>query len=186
MKVIKTKIEGLLIVEPQILGDERGYFFEAYSEQKFKENGIKNHFVQDNEALSKYGVVRGLHYQLNPHCQAKLIRVLQGRVLDVAVDLRKDSPTYLQWESIELSGENKRQFLVPRGFAHGYSVLEEDTIFLYKCDNLYNKPSERGIHPLDETLGIDWGIPKDKILLSEKDLQSPSLKDADFDFSMYD
>jgi dTDP-4-dehydrorhamnose 3,5-epimerase len=182
VKVIKTEIPGLLIVEPNIFKDDRGYFMETYNHQTFNNEGVANEFVQDNEALSSYGVIRGLHYQLAPYSQAKLVRVIKGRVLDVAVDLRKDSPTYLKWMSIELSGENKRQFLVPRGFAHGYSVLEDNTLFAYKCDNLYNKEAERSIHPLDETLNIDWGIPKDKMLLSPKDLANPFLNEAEHNF----
>ncbi len=176
MKVIETKIQGLLIIEPTVFDDERGYFFEAYNEKTFKENGIDNHFVQDNEAKSSYGVVRGLHFQKGEFAQAKLVRVTQGRVLDVAVDLRPDSPTFLEWVSVELSAENKRQFLVPRGFAHGYSVLEDDTVFNYKCDNAYNKDSEGAIYLLDKDLNIDWQVPEDKMILSEKDRKSASLK----------
>ena len=182
MKVIKTKIKGLLIIEPNIFKDDRGYFFETYNQKLYQENGINNNFIQDNEAFSSYGVVRGLHYQKGEYAQAKLVRVIQGSVFDVAVDLRKDSPTYLQWFGVELSAENKRQFLVPRGFAHGYSVLEDNTIFVYKCDNFYNKESEGGITPLDETLSIDWKIPQNKILLSDKDLNNPKLDKADYWF----
>lgn len=182
MKLIKTEIPDLLIIEPSIFRDDRGYFMESYNQQTYLREGIKNDFVQDNEALSSYGVIRGLHYQLAPYSQSKLVRVIAGRVLDIAVDLRKNSPTYLKWLAVELTAENKTQFLVPRGFAHGYSVLEDHTIFAYKCDNLYNKEAERSIHPLDETLNIDWGIPKDKMLLSPKDLANPFLKDSEHNF----
>ncbi len=182
MNIIKTAIPDLLIIEPRIFRDYRGYFMETYNQQTHQKEGLTHNFVQDNEALSSYGVIRGLHYQLAPHAQAKLVRVISGRVLDVAVDLRKNSPTYLKWMSIELSAENKKQFLVPRGFAHGYSVLEDHTVFAYKCDNLYHKESERSIHPLDETLNIDWGIPKDKMLLSPKDLANPFLNEAEYHF----
>jgi dTDP-4-dehydrorhamnose 3,5-epimerase len=182
VKLIKTEIPDLLIIEPSIFRDDRGYFMESYNQQTYLREGIKNDFVQDNEALSSYGVIRGLHYQLAPYSQSKLVRVIAGRVLDIAVDLRKNSPTYLKWLAVELTAENKTQFLVPRGFAHGYSVLEDHTIFAYKCDNLYNKEAERSIHPLDETLNIDWGIPKDKMLLSPKDLANPFLKDSEHNF----
>ncbi len=182
MKIIKTKIPDLLILEPNVFEDDRGYFFETYNENNYQKEGILNKFIQDNEAYSSVGVIRGLHYQLAPYSQAKLVRVVKGRVLDVAVDLRKESPTYLQWIGVELSGENKRQFLVPRGFAHGYSVLENDTIFVYKCDNLYTKEAERAINPLDKTLNIDWKLPKEQLIFSEKDLKSPSLEDAEHNF----
>jgi len=182
MNIIETGIKDLLIIEPRVFKDDRGYFFESYNQNLYKDKGITNNFIQDNEAFSSYGVVRGLHYQKGEYSQAKLVRVVQGKVFDVAVDLRKDSPTYLQWFGVELSAENKRQFLVPRGFAHGYSVLEDNTIFVYKCDNLYNKESEGGIYPLDETLNIDWKIPSNKMLLSDKDINNPKLDKADFLF----
>lgn len=182
MKIIETKISGLLIIEPSVFSDDRGYFLESYNQKTYQNFGIDNLFIQDNEALSSYGVVRGLHFQQNPHSQAKLVRVIKGKVYDVAVDLRSESPTYLEWVGIELSGENKKQFLVPRGFAHGYSVLEDDTIFSYKCDNFYEKESEGSINPLDKTLNVDWKIPAEKINLSAKDKISPSLKDAKFSF----
>ncbi len=182
MKIIKTKIPDLLIIEPKVFNDDRGYFFESYNENNFKAQGIENEFVQDNEAFSSMGVIRGLHYQLAPYAQAKLVRVISGRVYDVAVDLRKKSPTYLQWVGIELSAENKKQFLVPRGFAHGYSVLEDNTIFVYKCDNLYHQESERSINPLDKTLNIDWQISKEKLLFSPKDLENPFLEQAEHNF----
>ena len=182
MKIIKTDIPDLLIIEPNVFKDDRGYFFETYNETNFHKLGIKNQFVQDNESLSSYGVIRGLHYQLGDYAQAKLVRVVTGRVFDVAVDLRKNSPTYLKWVGVELSAENKRQFLVPRGFAHGYSVLEDHTTFVYKCDNIYNKEAERSIHPLDETLNIDWGIPLKDHLFSPKDMENPKLDKAEFNF----
>ena len=182
MKIIKTKIPDLLILEPNVFADDRGYFFETYNENNYQKEGILNKFIQDNEAYSSVGVIRGLHYQLAPYSQSKLVRVVKGRVLDVAVDLRKESPTYLQWVGVELSGENKRQFLVPRGFAHGYSVLENDTIFVYKCDNLYTKEAERAINPLDKTLNIDWKLPENQLLFSEKDLNSPALEQAEHNF----
>ncbi len=182
MKIIKTKIPDLLIIEPSVFSDDRGYFFETYNEERFNSEGINNKFIQDNEAFSSYGVIRGLHYQLAPYSQTKLVRVVKGSVFDVAVDLRKDSPTFKQWVGIELSAENKRQFLVPRGFAHGYSVLEDDTIFVYKCDNLYNKESERSIHPLDKSLNIDWKVPEDKLIFSAKDLENPTINKAEYNF----
>ena len=182
MKIIKTKIPDLLIIEPNVFADDRGYFFETYNEEKYKTEGINNSFVQDNEALSSYGVIRGLHYQLDPYAQAKLVRVVKGSVYDVAVDLRKNSPTYLEWVGVELSAQNKRQFIVPRGFAHGYSVLEDDTLFVYKCDNFYNKEAERSISPLDKTLNIDWKIPEDKLVFSPKDLENPFLDKAEYNF----
>jgi dTDP-4-dehydrorhamnose 3,5-epimerase len=182
MNIIKTKIPDLLIIEPTVFADDRGYFFETYNENNYNKEGINNTFIQDNEALSSYGVIRGLHYQLAPYAQAKLVRVVKGSVFDVAVDLRKNSPTFLQWFGIELSSENKRQFLVPRGFAHGYSVLENNTIFAYKCDNLYNKEMERSIHPLDKTLNIDWKVPEKELIFSPKDLKNPVLKEAEYNF----
>lgn len=182
MKIIKTKIPDLLIIEPDVYKDERGYFSETYNQEKFNKEGLLNAFVQDNEALSSFGVLRGLHYQLDPNAQAKLVRVVQGCVYDVAVDLRKNSPTFMQWLGVELSAENKRQFLVPRGFAHGYSVLEDHTLFIYKCDNLYKQSAERSIHPLDKTLNIDWQIPQDQLILSEKDRLNPSIDKAEFNF----
>jgi len=182
MNVIKTYIDGLVVIEPKVFKDDRGYFFESYNQDSYQKKGIKNIFIQDNEAFSSYGVVRGLHYQKGAYAQAKLVRVVQGSVFDVAVDLRKESPTYLKWFGIELSAENKRQFFVPRGFAHGYSVLEDNTIFVYKCDNFYHKEAEGGIMPLDKTLNIDWKIPQDKISLSDKDLNNPLLNEADFYF----
>ena len=182
MKIIKTGIPDLLIIEPDVFKDDRGYFFETYNENNFQKHGILNKFVQDNESLSSYGVIRGLHYQLGEYAQAKLVRVVTGRVFDIAVDLRKDSPTFLKSFGIELSADNKRQFLVPRGFAHGYSVLEDNTQFVYKCDNVYHKEMERSIHPLDKTLNIDWKIPAEDFLFSPKDLDNPILEKAEFNF----
>ena len=182
MNIIKTKIEGLLIVEPRVFKDERGYFFENYQIERYKSLGINADFIQDNEAYSTYGVVRGLHYQLGEFSQAKLVRVVKGRVLDVAVDLRKKSPTYGQWEGVELTEDNKRQFFVPRGFAHGYSVLSETAIFSYKCDNIYSPESERGLNLNDSKLNIDWGIPIDKQIISSKDVILPNFDKAEMNF----
>lgn len=171
MKRIETKIKGVVILEPQVFGDSRGYFFESFSQRIFEELVGKVGFVQDNESKSSYGVVRGLHYQLPPYTQAKLVRVVKGRVLDVAVDLRKGSETFGQHVAVELSEENKRQFFVPRGFAHGFSVLSEEAVFQYKCDNYYAPGQEGGIRFDDPALGIDWRIPREKMLLSDKDLK---------------
>lgn len=165
----KTHIEGLIVIDPKVWGDHRGYFFESYNEQVFKEAGINCHFVQDNQSMSGYGVLRGLHYQTGEHAQAKLVRVLAGEVLDVAVDLRPNSATYGQHYSILLSAENKKQFFIPRGFAHGFVVLSETAVFFYKCDNFYNKPSEGGIIFNDPNLSIDWKIPEKDVKLSGKD-----------------
>ena len=178
MPFIETGFPGLKIFEPRTFGDHRGYFLESFNENTFKEAGIDVRFVQDNESKSMYGVVRGLHYQLNPYAQAKLVRVIIGQVLDVVVDVRKGSPTYGQKYEIILSGENKKQLFIPRGFAHGFSVLEDNTIFSYKCDNFYNKESEGGILFTDPSLGIDWQVPADKMLVSDKDLNNPVLKDS--------
>lgn len=169
MPFIDTPIEGLKVFEPKVWGDERGYFFESYNENTFKEAGIDAQFVQDNQARSRYGVLRGLHYQVSPFAQAKLVRVLEGKVLDVVVDIREGSPTYGQSFSIELSAENKKQLFVPRGFAHGYVVLSETAEFFYKCDNFYSKAHEGSIIYNDPTLNIDWKIKPDKAILSEKD-----------------
>ena len=178
MPFIETGLPGLKIFEPRTFGDHRGYFLESFNENTFKEAGIDVRFVQDNESKSTYGVVRGLHYQLNPFAQAKLVRVIIGQVLDVVVDVRKGSPTYGQKYEIILSGENKKQLFIPRGFAHGFSVLEDNTIFSYKCDNFYNKESEGGILFTDPSLGIDWQVPADKMLVSDKDFHNPVLKDS--------
>ena len=177
MNFIKTEIDGVVIVEPRVFEDERGYFFESYNQEEFFKNGITNNFVQDNQSKSSYGVVRGLHCQLGEHAQAKLVRVLEGRVLDVAVDVRKGSKTFGKHVAVELSAENKRQLFIPRGFLHGFSVLSETAIFAYKCDNLYCKASEFGIAYNDEDIGVDWKVPEDKIITSEKDRLAHKLKD---------
>ena len=182
MEIIKTDIEGLLIIKPNVFEDNRGYFFESFNKQNFENNGLDYNFIQDNESKSSFGVVRGLHYQLAPYSQTKLVRVLKGKVLDVAVDLRKGSPTFGKWHSIELSEDNKFQFLIPQGFAHGFSVLSETAIFAYKCDNLYNKESERGINFNDKTLNIDWNISNENAIVSAKDKVLPCLNDADINF----
>jgi dTDP-4-dehydrorhamnose 3,5-epimerase len=177
MQFIRTKIEDVVIIEPVIHGDNRGYFIETYRHDKLEEFlGYKIDFVQDNESKSSRGVLRGLHYQLHPSAQTKLVRVIKGRVLDVAVDIRKNSPTFGEWISVELTDENKRQLLVPRGFAHGFVVLEDDTVFAYKVDNYYSPQNDRGIAFDDKDLGIDWGI--DKLKLSDKDKIQPKLKDT--------
>ena len=169
MNIITTEIEGLLILEPKVFGDERGYFFESFSQREFEEKVCKTVFVQDNESKSGYGVLRGLHFQKPPFEQAKLVRVVKGKVLDVAVDIREDSPTFGKHVSVELSEENKRQMFVPRGFAHGFVVLSEEDIFQYKCDNYYMPQAEGGILWNDPALNIDWKIPMEDVILSEKD-----------------
>src|SRR5574343_806109 len=174
MKFIETKLKGCFILEPKIIKDERGYFMESFNEKTFQEGvGQKVTFVQDNQSFSTKGVLRGLHYQCGEHAQAKLVRVLQGEVLDVAVDIRPDSPTFGQYESVVLSGENQRQFFVPRGFAHGFLVLSNTATFFYKCDNFYHKESEGGVLFSDPKLGIDWEFPSASLLISEKDQQLP-------------
>jgi dTDP-4-dehydrorhamnose 3,5-epimerase len=173
MPFITTDISGLLIFEPIVYKDERGHFFESYNEQTFHREGVTNRFVQDNQSFSTYGVIRGLHYQLDPHAQCKLVRVLRGKILDVAIDLRKSSPSYGKWISVELSADNRRQLLVPRGFAHGFSVLSETAEVSYKCDAFYHKESEGGIRFDDPELNIDWQVPVDKAIVSQKDLDLP-------------
>ena len=182
MQVLQTKIPGLLIIEPKVFKDQRGYFFESYSYRKYQKFGIENEFVQDNVSSSVRGVIRGLHYQLSPYAQGKLIQVLKGKVLDVVVDLRQGSPTFGEHLALELSDENHRQFFVPRGFAHGFSVLSEEVLFSYKCDNYYNKESERGINFNDSSLNIDWQIPESEIIVSPKDQALPSLEEAEKNF----
>ncbi len=184
MEFIKTPFEGLFLIQPKVFQDSRGYFFESYTQRLFDEAGLPSDWVQDNQSSSAFGVIRGLHYQLNPFAQSKLVRVLQGTILDVVVDIRRGSPTYRQAYSVELSAENKTQILVPRGFAHGFSVQSETAVVLYKCDNYYNKSSEAGITYNDPALGIDWKIPAGREIVSEKDLQLPSLADSvtNFDF----
>ncbi|PHR73293.1 MAG: dTDP-4-dehydrorhamnose 3,5-epimerase [Lutibacter sp.] len=179
MKIIETKLKGCFIIEPIVFKDDRGYFYETFNKQKFKElTGQTVDFVQDNESFSSKGVLRGLHYQEGEFAQAKLVRVAQGSILDVAVDLRKDSPTFGEHISIEISSENKKQLFVPRGFAHGFVVLSETVLFLYKCDNFYNKQSERGIIYNDKTLNIDWKIPKNQLIISSKDIILETLEKA--------
>ncbi len=179
MKVIRTEIEGLAIIEPGVFEDSRGYFFESFSERDFSEQVAPVRFVQDNESRSSYGVVRGLHFQKPPHTQAKLVRVVKGRVLDVAVDLRTGSPTYGKYHAVELTEENRRQFFIPKGFAHGFSVLSDTAVFQYKCDEYYAPLSEGSVLWNDPEIGVDWGIPVEDVILSEKDSVSPLLKDLD-------
>ena len=185
MNKIKSNIDEVVIIEPQIHSDSRGYFFESFNQKEFEEKVCKTTFVQDNESKSSFGVPRGLHFQKPPFAQSKLVRVVKGAVLDVAVDIRTGSPTFGQHVSIELTEDNHRQFFIPRGFAHGFSVLSEEVIFQYKCDNLYAPQYEGAIAWDDPDLGIDWHIPKDKMLLSEKDKTHPRLKEAEwlFDYS---
>lgn len=178
MQFTTCDIPGLIIIEPKIFGDSRGYFFEAYNESVFKKNGITCDFVQDNQSQSSFGVIRGLHFQMNPHAQAKLLRVLAGKILDVAVDIRKGSPTYGKYFGIELSAENKKQLFIPAGFAHGFSVLSETAEVLYKCDSFYNKESESGIRFDDPEIGIDWKVDPSKANVSEKDNILPLFKDC--------
>lgn len=182
MKFVETEIKDLFIIEPKIWKDDRGYFFESYNKQSFDDAGIQVNFVQDNQSLSQKGTLRGLHAQANPHAQGKLVRVIQGRVLDIAVDIRKGSATYGQYESVELSGENNRMLWIPPGFLHGFVTLENDTIFAYKVSGLYNKASEFGVIWNDPDLNIDWGIAKDEVILSEKDKTLPLFKDLDSSF----
>lgn len=186
MEIIRTAIDGVVIIEPRIFRDARGYFFESFSQREFDEKVRPVRFVQDNESMSSYGVMRGLHFQRPPYTQSKLVRVVKGAVLDVAVDIRKGSPTYGQHVAVELTEENHRQFFVPRGFAHGFAVLSETAVFQYKCDNFYAPEADGGISILDDTLGIDWRIPVQQAVLSEKDIRHACLKDFDspFDFDM--
>lgn len=186
MNIISTHIPGVVIIEPRLFKDDRGYFFESFSERDFNAQVREVKFVQDNESMSSYGVMRGLHFQRPPYTQSKLVRCVKGAVLDVAVDIRKGSPTYGQHVAVELTEENHRQFFVPRGFAHGFAVLSETAIFQYKCDNFYHPEADGGISILDDSLGIDWRIPTDHAILSEKDTKHPLLKDFDspFDFNV--
>ncbi len=185
MDIIKTSIEGVVILEPRLFKDARGYFFESFSQREFNEKVRPIRFVQDNESKSSYGVVRGLHFQRPPYAQSKLVRVIKGAVLDVAVDIRKGSPTFGQHVAVELSEENHRQLFIPRGFAHGFSVLTDEVIFQYKCDNYYAPQSEGAVAWDDVDLGIDWKIPFERVLLSEKDKHHPRLSDAEnlFDYN---
>ena len=182
MEVIKTAIEGVFIIEPRLFKDDRGYFFESFSQREFNEKVRKVNFVQDNESKSSYGVLRGLHFQKPPYAQSKLVRVIKGAVLDVAVDIRKGSPTFGKYVSVELTEDNHRQFFIPRGFAHGFVVLSETAVFQYKCDNFYAPQHDGGISILDESLGICWRMPTGKAILSEKDTKHPLLKDFESPF----
>lgn len=182
MEVIKTAIEGVVIIESKIFKDSRGYFFEAFSQREFEEKVRKINFVQDNESMSTYGVIRGLHFQHPPFAQSKLVRCVKGKVLDVVVDIRKGSPTYGQHVAVELSEDNHRQVFIPRGFAHGFAVLSDTAIFHYKCDNFYAPEADGGISIKDSSLGIDWQIPVDKAILSAKDIKNLCLKDFDSPF----
>lgn len=195
MEMIKTAIDGAMIIEPRVFEDARGYFFESFSDRDFNEqlqakseyfrkNGAHITFVQDNESMSSYGVMRGLHFQRPPFTQSKLVRVVQGAVLDVAVDIRKGSPTFGQHVAVELTDKNRRQFFVPRGFAHGFAVLSETAVFQYKCDQFYAPQADAGISILDDSLGIDWRIPTERALLSEKDTKHALLCDFDSPFSI--
>ena len=179
MKVTKTAIEGVFIIEPVVFEDERGYFFESYNQADLKRQGSDYNFIQDTQSKSRYGTIRGIHFQKGEFSQAKLVRVLEGTVLDVAVDLRKNSPTFGQHIAVELSAENKRQLMIPRGFGHGFSVLSDTAVFAYKCDNVYNKASESGILYNDPALNIDWKIDIDKAILSEKDKNNPLLEEVE-------
>ena len=183
MEIIKTGIEGLLILEPRIFKDTRGYFFESFSQREFEEKVGPVHFVQDNESMSTYGVMRGLHFQRPPFTQSKLVRCVKGAVLDVAVDIRKGSPTYGQHVAVELTADNHRQFFIPKGFAHGFAVLSETAVFQYKCDEFYHPEADAGISILDESLGIDWRIPMDKAILSDKDTRHGMLADFQSPFT---
>lgn len=179
MKAIPTKLEGCFIIEPNVIHDERGYFMETFNEKRFEaETGMSVHFVQDNQSYSTKGVLRGLHYQSGDHAQAKLVRVLEGEVLDVAVDIRPGSKTFGEHVAITLSSQDKRQFFIPRGFAHGFLVLSDTATFFYKCDNFYNKESEGGIMYNDSSLGIDWTMPQSELIISEKDKLQPTLENA--------
>jgi dTDP-4-dehydrorhamnose 3,5-epimerase len=182
MPFINTDIPGLLVFEPKVFEDSRGYFFESYNEKIFGNEGIDTKFVQDNQSSSSYGVIRGLHYQLLPHAQTKLVRVLQGKILDIAVDIRKGSPMYGKSFAIKLSAENKKQLFIPPGFAHGFSVLSKTAVVMYKCDSFYNKESEAGIIYNDPELDIDWMIPADKAIVSEKDTVLPSMANCKTNF----
>ncbi len=183
MNVIKTEIEGVVIIEPTVFGDDRGYFYESFSQAEFEQKVCKTNFVQDNQSYSKYGVLRGLHFQKAPYAQSKLVRVVKGKVLDVAVDIRKGSPTYGKHVAVELSDENHRQLFVPRGFAHGFVVFSDEAIFQYKCDNFYSKESEGAIMWNDPNIGIDWGISESEAILSEKDKVNSSFTDFDSPFN---
>ena len=184
MEIIKTNIDSVIMIEPKVFGDSRGYFFESFNAREFREKtGLDVTFVQDNESMSSYGVMRGLHFQRPPYTQSKLVRCVKGRVLDVAVDIRKGSPSYGQHVAVELTEENHRQCFIPKGFAHGFAVLSETAVFQYKCDNFYAPQADGGISILDSSLGIDWRVPTDQALLSEKDTRHPLLKDFETPFT---
>ena len=180
MNYIETEVDGVWLIEPKVFCDERGYFMEAFKEEEFKAHVGDVHFIQDNESKSSFGVLRGLHYQKGEHCQAKLVRVIKGRVLDVAVDLRQSSPTFGKYVSVELSEENQRQFFIPRGFAHGFLVLSDEAIFTYKVDNAYAPQAEASIRFNDDTVGIDWPVAEEQLLLSRKDKAAPLFRDAEY------
>ncbi len=182
MSFIRTELDGVLIYEPKVFPDGRGYFFESYNQNNFLELGLNYNFVQDNQSKSSYGVLRGLHYQLEPYAQTKLVRVISGKIWDVIVDIRKNSPTYKKWIGMELSEDNFRQVVIPKGFAHGFIVLSDEAVISYKCDNFYNKQSEGGVRFDDPELHIDWKLPSKDILLSDKDMKNPFLKDAKNNF----
>lgn len=182
MKISKTGFEGLLIVEPKVFEDNRGYFFESYNASKFKEAGLEHVFVQDNQSKSSYGVVRGLHYQLEPYAQTKLVRALYGKILDVVVDIRKNSQSFGKWISLEISDENKKQLLIPKGFAHGFAVLSDIAVILYKCDEFYYPEADRGINYNDRDLNINWGLKPKDIIVSEKDKLLPEFKNSEMNF----
>lgn len=182
MTVIKTEIDGVVIIEPRLFKDDRGYFFESFSQREFDEKVGHVEFVQDNESMSSYGVMRGLHFQRPPYTQSKLVRCVRGAVLDVSVDIRKGSPTYGKHVAVELTEDNHRQFFIPKGFAHGFAVLSDTAVFQYKCDNFYHPEADGGISILDDSLGIDWRIPTDRAILSEKDTKHPLLKDFETPF----
>lgn len=184
MQVIKTAIDGVYIIEPKVFADQRGYFFESFSQREFDEKVTPIRFVQDNESMSQYGVMRGLHFQRPPFTQSKLVRCTKGRVLDVAVDIRIGSPTYGQHVAVELSEENHRQFFIPKGFAHGFAVLSDTAVFQYKCDEFYHPEADGGISILDKSLGIDWHITADRAILSEKDTRHPLLRDFESPFHL--
>jgi len=179
VRFIRTKLEEVVIIEPKVFGDDRGYFMETFRQNLFEENVAKINFVQDNESKSKKGVLRGLHYQLPPFAQSKLVRVIKGKILDVAVDIRKTSPTFKKYVAVELSDENKRQLFIPQGFAHGFLVLSDEAIVVYKVDNYYSPKHDRSIRFDDPEINIDWQFPKDRIIVSEKDRNAPYLKDAE-------
>ncbi len=182
MKAIKTELEGVIIIEPDVFGDHRGWFMESWSKKKYEEIGINVEFVQDNQSFTaKKGTLRGLHFQMAPMAQSKLVRVVSGAVLDVAVDLRKGSPTYLKWVAVELSSENKRQFFIPQGFAHGFLTLTDNVEFVYKCDNFYSKEHDRSIRFDDESIGVEWGI--ENPIVSDKDMNAPKVCDSDCNFT---